>query len=134
MRNKRKRNRDKPKNKVQAERQHFKRRAEERLGLTLVRKDLNEIAHLIHNRFATFVRQQSHRVSHYLVPWEGDVLGVVFDHLRNSPVTFLTVRQMLDAGVHGPLTITFNPRWWHQSALRGTKFTTLIIDEIDFLA
>ncbi len=100
-RTKRKQNHGKIRTKTQAERKHSIHRAFERYGFTLVRKDLEEIKFLIQTRFATFLRHQSRRVSHYLVPWEGDVLGVVYDHVRKTPITILTVEQILTRNGEG---------------------------------
>ncbi len=81
-------------------RRHAKRRALQRFEIDLTTADLNEIGEMIRVGFATFIRKQSFRVQHYLIPWEGDVLGVVYDRNRGTPVTFLTVDQMLDETSH----------------------------------
>jgi hypothetical protein len=83
--------------KLHAQRRHAKLRAQERYGLSLNRIDLREIAGLIQQGKAVFLRRQSLRVSHWLVEVGGKSARVVYDRKRKTVVTFLPAEPTPDA-------------------------------------
>jgi len=76
-------------NKTQASRVHFKRRAEERYGLTLNRFDLREIVKDIQQGKCTFVEKLSNARSKFNVVIKGVEVTVVYDKVRKVAITAL---------------------------------------------
>ena len=71
---------------------HAKRRARERFGLELNRQDLREIAGQIQNgKDARLLGQESLRLSHWMVSYQGTEMHAVYDKKRHQVVTFLPV-------------------------------------------
>ena len=87
--------------KVYAERIHAKRRAEERLRVTLNRFDYADIVKQIIENRSVFVKKQTNRTSVHIVNVKGIESFAVYDRTRKAIVTFLetyedqTVQQML---------------------------------------
>jgi hypothetical protein len=80
--------------KLQAERRHFKRRIEQRYGLSLNRKDLYNLSEIIARGLAQLVKQESFRVSVYDVPFKNNrIIRIVYDKMRKSVVTCLTINE-----------------------------------------
>lgn len=73
-----------------SERIHAKRRAFERYGLSLVKRDIQEICRQIEARKdASLISRQSLRVSHWEVLFRNTTLHVVYDKRRDMVITFL---------------------------------------------
>lgn len=80
------------KDKKIAQRIHAKRRAEQRFGLTLNRRDMRQIVLNIQSRnpeLAQFVSRTSNRVTLWRIYWDGGWYKVVYDTNRGTLVSFL---------------------------------------------
>jgi hypothetical protein len=76
--------------KRQAQRLHAKRRAAERVGVNLNHALHTELVQAIQGGQATFIRRQSHRVSHFdVVLPTGQTARVVYDRHRKALITVL---------------------------------------------
>jgi hypothetical protein len=76
--------------KREAQRRHAKRRAAERFGVNLNHALHTELVQAIQAGQATFVRRQSHRVSHFDVTLPtGQTARVVYDRHRKVLITVL---------------------------------------------
>jgi hypothetical protein len=85
------------KRKVVGLRIHARRRARQRYGLCLVRKDLDQIVGRIQRReHAWHIKDQSNRKSHWLVRYDGQLLPVVYDRRRHAIVTVLPQSVQMD--------------------------------------
>ena len=71
---------------------HAKRRAEQRFGLTLNRRDMRQIVLNIQSgdvELARFISRQSNRVTLWNVRWDGNWYRVVYDTTRGTLVSVL---------------------------------------------
>lgn len=75
--------------KHRAQRAHAKRRLRERYGLTVNRHDLCALVSLIQGGQGRMVLRQSNRVTVWEVPFQDQLLRVVYDSLRHEIVTAL---------------------------------------------
>lgn len=75
--------------KTHSQRIHAKKRAKERYGLILNRHDLRAIVDDIHGGRFVLVERQSHRISVYDMVVKGTPVRLVYDHQRQTVVTFL---------------------------------------------
>ncbi len=76
--------------KAEANRAHAKRRALQRFGLDLKRRDLDTIGNFILAGQAVEVLRESEHLAHWHMNVGGHDLVVVFDGETKTPVTFLT--------------------------------------------
>lgn len=80
-----------PIGKKYAQRAHFKRRLEERLGITINRFQRKEIiANIKANRYK-FLKRQSSRVTIWEIVLNGQAFVAVYDSIREELVTVLTM-------------------------------------------
>ena len=77
------------KSKAKNQKRHAKERALERYGLVLTRAVYREWVKLIQSHKATFVSRTSHRLTRFIVHWEGQDFPVVYDSIRKTIVTVL---------------------------------------------
>jgi hypothetical protein len=93
-----------PMDKIRAERVHAKRRARERLQITLNRKKLSALAQMIRNGDSKvrFFDKQSVRVTRWLVTINGQAVIAVYDNARGQIVTFLRIEETLPLAAGGP--------------------------------
>ncbi len=79
--------------KKHAQRQHAKRRAEERFGLHLNRDDYRDMVRLVRSGGGKFVGRESLRLSHWEITWprgpEGVLMHAVYDSKRGTIVTVM---------------------------------------------
>ena len=71
------------------QRRHAQRRAFERYGVVMGKKQQDQICQLIRSDRCTLLKKQSNRVSIYKVKYEEVEFIVVYDKIRNSLATFL---------------------------------------------
>ena len=71
---------------------HAQRRFNQRFGKPLTRARRLEITSMIQEGRATLICEQSIRVKHYRIVYEGKVMDVVYDRQRKCIVTFLFPR------------------------------------------
>jgi hypothetical protein len=84
--------------KAQSQRAHAKRRAEERYGLTLNRKDFEEVVQTIQRGGAKFLERQSRRVSIWKLVCQGTWIKVVYDNRRQTIASVLPMEDRSDDG------------------------------------
>ncbi len=72
-----------------ARRMHARRRAEERYGLILHRRQLEEIAGLIRNGRAELLERQSHTRTKWRLSYQGRDLLVMYSSSTRQVITFL---------------------------------------------
>ena len=80
--------------KEHAQRRHFNRRALERLGVKVNGRQYDALVADIQEGRARFVERQSNRITVWRVEIEGEPCGVVYDKLRGTLVTVLTVEMV----------------------------------------
>lgn len=76
-------------NKSGMQRLHFKKRVEERFGISVNRHDCREIINLIRLGKTKPVQRKSNRVCVHQLEWKGETMNVVYDNLRGQIVTAL---------------------------------------------
>ena len=72
------------------QRKHAAGRARARLGITIGKKETQDIIRSIQSGKAKFLRKRSNRVSTFEVTVRDDPVIVVYDRIRKTIVTFLT--------------------------------------------
>lgn len=92
------RRRRKKRTKSENQRIHAKRRARERYGICLVRRDLDKMVASIQSRngAAEIVRKVNNRISTWLVTYKGIDLPAVYDCHRHNIVTFLPKERLVE--------------------------------------
>lgn len=85
---------------------HIMRRASTRYGFEWTPRDLDKMIRVISKnsdpRYFTYARhieQQSHRVSVWLINWEGVHIPVVYDKVRKSVVSALPPEYLTERGI-----------------------------------
>ena len=68
---------------------HTAKRALERYGCILTKKDQKAIVRIIQNEKASFIHKESNRVTVWDVDFEGKTFRVCYDKIRKSIVTVL---------------------------------------------
>jgi len=81
--------RDWKRSKKYAQREHAKRRALQRFGLTISSEDLKQIVKDIQDQKARFLRRESTRITVWEIDFRNKNLTVVYDNKRKEIVTFL---------------------------------------------
>ena len=85
------------KNKTEWYRDHFKKRMLERFGLTINRNDIREITNWILNGDNVLSEEKkSSRVTKYRVIFKQNDCFVLFDHVRNVPMTTYSAKNKSD--------------------------------------
>lgn len=79
--------------KLHSLRSHAKRRAFERYGMSLNRKDIDEMVHQIQSGKAIFIEKQSIRVSKFAVVVRDTKMVAIYDKVRKTIVTVLPVAE-----------------------------------------
>lgn len=82
--------------KAKNQQRHAKRRALERYGLEITQEKYDQIVKLVQSGKSKFLFRQSHRVSHFLIEFEGKSMRVVYDKQRKTIVTFLPYSEVED--------------------------------------
>jgi hypothetical protein len=75
--------------KLSCERLHCKRRALERFGLRLNRKDLINMVTLIKRGEGKFLKRRSNRVTLWKINYKDNDMIAVYDKLRNNIITVM---------------------------------------------
>ena len=76
--------------KKRCQRQHTQQRASMRYGLTVGKKDYDDLCSRIKSGDGcVFLEKQSNRVSMWAVSMDGEWVPVIYDKIRHSVVTFL---------------------------------------------
>jgi len=72
-----------------SERMHFKRRMQERFGITLTTSQCKDIVDIIKKGTTKIVRRESLRVFVYEMKIQDKLVHVVYDKVRKTPVSAL---------------------------------------------
>jgi hypothetical protein len=76
--------------KAKAQKKHFRRRVENRLGLEITDRVINRVIDDINNHRYISVLKQSARVWEYTMDFMGETCRILYDKTRKMPITILT--------------------------------------------
>lgn len=85
----RRRHKKKRKNKAECQKRHFKRRMQERFGLSITDAVYYQMRGQVKNGGAKFLRKTNNRLSVFELTFQGHTMRVVYDSVNKTLVTAL---------------------------------------------